>query len=628
MTDDNEDWRLAREGIKLLLNNKFEEAEELFTEKKDNIQMGAGYCFLTFMNALMTFEEDKLEESLQTLHDIEKRCVQDVGWLKSVKNKVFGSYSMSDPDLANKLEEQIILADSQVCIALLTFLQQDLTSYVKGGWVLRKAWKVYQHTYSQILTLYKKAYGDDAVIPGSQFPSWQVVTRSCSNSSLLSPSRSSEWSVPSTPSTNSNAFRNPLSYLASFAFSSSSQEVTIKPEVVARLMSAVSFGYGIFQLCLSLLPPSLLKLIHFLGFEGDRKIGISALMFSRQGNDMRGPLASLALLWYHTIIRPSFALDGANVKAGVNVAEQLINENEEEFGESALFLFFRGRVERLKSNIPKALEAYEAAIVKSCQREIRLLALHEVGWCYLILLDWGNAFHCFNQLRNRSKWSKSFYTYLTAVCVGACGDVDYAIRLAAEIPSLTNNEGNQIETFINRRVKKLPLPKTPSTGGEDQGTTQEPSPPQTCTDQLFFELLVFELLYLWNALPSCSEEHLNRMIEHCRACENEPMVGLSELIQGSVYLCFSSFDEAVTCFRAGLDKRSKCSSSEPESEGAVNDDHICVFSMFELAMILIQRPEAAEEGKSLLLQAQNNYKGYDFENRLTIRIHSALRKLG
>lgn len=71
-----------------------------------------------------------------------------------------------DSDLAEKLEEQIILADSQVCVALLTFLQQDLSSYVKGGWVLRKAWKVYQHTYSQILNLYKKTFGCDAVVPG------------------------------------------------------------------------------------------------------------------------------------------------------------------------------------------------------------------------------------------------------------------------------------------------------------------------------------------------------------------------------------------------------------------------------------------------------------------------------
>lgn len=95
MSEENDDQGLAREGIKLLLNNQIEEAEELFGEKKDNIQMAAGYCFLTFMNALMTFEDDKLDEAIQTLKDIERRCAQDVGWLKSMRNKVFGSFSYS-----------------------------------------------------------------------------------------------------------------------------------------------------------------------------------------------------------------------------------------------------------------------------------------------------------------------------------------------------------------------------------------------------------------------------------------------------------------------------------------------------------------------------------------------------
>lgn len=43
----------------------------------------------------MTFEEEKLQESLQTLRDMEKRCVQDIGWLRSVRNKVFGGYDDS-----------------------------------------------------------------------------------------------------------------------------------------------------------------------------------------------------------------------------------------------------------------------------------------------------------------------------------------------------------------------------------------------------------------------------------------------------------------------------------------------------------------------------------------------------
>ena len=41
-----------------------------------------------------------------------------------------------------------------------------------------------------------------------------------------------------------------------------------------RLMSAVSFGYGIFHLAVSLLPPKLLHLINAFGFEGDRQTGI------------------------------------------------------------------------------------------------------------------------------------------------------------------------------------------------------------------------------------------------------------------------------------------------------------------------------------------------------------------
>lgn len=56
----------------------------------------------------------------------------------------------------------------------------------------------------------------------------------------------------------------------------------------------------------------------------------------------------LSLLWYHTIVRPFFALDGSNVKAGVAAAKQLITECHTEFENSALFLFFAGRMERLE----------------------------------------------------------------------------------------------------------------------------------------------------------------------------------------------------------------------------------------------------------------------------------------
>lgn len=61
--------------------------------------------------------------------------------------------------------------------------------------------------------------------------------------------------------------------------------------MIIRLMGAVSFGYGLFQLGVSLLPPSLIRLINIFGFSTNRENGIACLMYARLGSDMRAPLA-------------------------------------------------------------------------------------------------------------------------------------------------------------------------------------------------------------------------------------------------------------------------------------------------------------------------------------------------
>ena len=68
---------------------------------------------------------------------------------------------MNDKNSATalKLEQQIIIADCQVLAAIINFLHQDWGSYMKGGWVLRKAWKIYQKSYAQIRQLYIKRIG-------------------------------------------------------------------------------------------------------------------------------------------------------------------------------------------------------------------------------------------------------------------------------------------------------------------------------------------------------------------------------------------------------------------------------------------------------------------------------------
>lgn len=65
---------------------------------------------------------------------------------------------------------------------------------------------------------------------------------------------------------------------------------------------------------------------------------------------LRLSFVRLALLWYHTIVRPFYALDGRNVQAGVETSKQLIDESKTTYHDSALFLFFSGRIHRLSVN--------------------------------------------------------------------------------------------------------------------------------------------------------------------------------------------------------------------------------------------------------------------------------------
>lgn len=69
-------------------------------------------------------------------------------------------------------------------------------------------------------------------------------------------------------------------------------ENNVTTEALDRLKGSVSFGYGLFHLCISMVPPHLLKIINLLGFPGDRLQGLSSLMYASESKDMKAPLAT------------------------------------------------------------------------------------------------------------------------------------------------------------------------------------------------------------------------------------------------------------------------------------------------------------------------------------------------
>lgn len=143
-------------------------------------------------------------------------------------------------------------------------------------------------------------------------------------------------------------------------------------------------------------------------------------------------------------------------------------------------------------------------------------------------------------------------------------------------------------------------------------------------DCSYWRLLVYEMLFMWNALSSCSELSLTAIIEDCSKSDdelNEPSLGLGRLILGASLVCVKRYEEAIDAYRTCIAMR--------EGELLQQDVHISAFAHYELAMLLLrqQQSEAKTEAKQLLLHVQQNYRSFDFDNRINVRIHSILRKL-
>uniref|UniRef100_A0A8C6UJU3 Tetratricopeptide repeat domain 39C n=1 Tax=Neogobius melanostomus TaxID=47308 RepID=A0A8C6UJU3_9GOBI len=551
--EDINDAELALRGINMLLNNGFKESHELFKAYRNySPLMSFGASFVSFLNAMMTFEEDKMQMALEDLKSTERLCESDnSGVIETIKNKIKRSADSQRSGVAavDRLQRLIIIADCQVYLAVLSFIKQDLSSYIKGGWTLRKAWKMYNKCYSDITQL-------------------QESHRR----------RATEQSTP-LPLSSSN----------------------INPEALDRLKGSVSFGYGLFHLCISMVPPHLLKIVNLLGFPGDRHQGLSALTYASESKDMKAPLATLALLWYHTVVQPFFALDGVDTQAGLMEAKSILKQREATYPNSSLFTFFKGRVQRLECQISSALTSFSSALeLASEQREIQHVCLYEIGWCSMIELNFREAYRAFGRLKNESRWSQCYYAYLTGVCQGATGDLEGAMTVFKDVQRLFKRKNNQIELFSMKRGERLRSPNV--------------------TKELCI-LSVIEILYLWKALLNCSAPKLQTMAQVLQGIEDASSTGLKYLLLGAINKCLHNTKEAVQYFHLAA----------RDEVGNLTNSYVQPYSCYELACVLLNSQEVLfvtfdfEEGRELL--KLEDYAGYDFENRLHVRIHSALASM-
>lgn len=251
--------------------------------------------------------------------------------------------------------------------------------------------------------------------------------------------------------------------------------------------------------------------------------------------------------------------------------EAILADSLEKYSNSPLFLFFNGRMQRMQSNIPGAIQSFENAYNIAIQNEIKLICLHEIGWCRLIELNFIKAMGHFYEMGMKSKFSKSFYIYVTMILQGVVGNYNNVLILRNDIQNIiarSCHRDNQIEKFILHRLSKIP---------------DNAEEIQKFTGQIFWKMLIYEMLYLWNSLNSCSTLALEQIILDCnnanKEFQSEPMVGLAKFIGGYCQVQLRNVQEAINAFSECLETRINL------KENVSKDLHVSAFCNYELAMI-------------------------------------------
>lgn len=102
----------------------------------------------------MSFDDEAMDSAYRCLENTESYC--EIG---SKKISIFSSSTSKEQQQMlsphDRLHCKTIIADCILFEALLVFLKQGLTSYVKGGYLLRKAYKMYEKIYEETEKLCK-----------------------------------------------------------------------------------------------------------------------------------------------------------------------------------------------------------------------------------------------------------------------------------------------------------------------------------------------------------------------------------------------------------------------------------------------------------------------------------------
>ncbi|KAF8944979.1 tetratricopeptide repeat domain 39A [Haplosporangium gracile] len=377
-------------------------------------------------------------------------------------------------------------------------------------------------------------------------------------------------------------------------------------------LGGIHFGLGTINIVLAMMPAKILRIISSFGYTGDKAFGFDLVSKAISGKGIRSPLGSLMFLAYYTILA-GFAPSVLG-ETNIPIADKILKDALRDYRESAFFLYFEGRNSRLKGNIKESTDAFELASSKATIEwgsELQRLCDYELGLNCAISLQWTDATVYFERLAKENYWSKAFFLYFKAASLEAAGHKKDALAIYQSIPGLVNRKfGGRtilVEQYVTRKVKLF-----------EQNGFEETNLP------------ALEILLIWNAFASMTPQDLQTSLIQVDAqiSKNRGSTGLDSLavlktIKGAILHQLGRHKEGAECLTWVMELPA----------GKIAEEKWAVpFACWE-AGVGSWMEDKDLQGDSRWTRAKGfwdkamGFSGYEFEFRLSVRIHAAMMRI-
>ncbi|OAD69218.1 hypothetical protein PHYBLDRAFT_87937, partial [Phycomyces blakesleeanus NRRL 1555(-)] len=346
----------VRKALDLFLDSRIPEAEAILApHRKKSMYYSLGHAFILFLKSMMTFQQTDIQTALDALKD----TVQIANGLRRKDGSwlawVKGNSVNDIKDMSRvHRHAELVFAESYLLKALLSILNDEsLVSFLREGLHVRNSYNTYK-----ILEKYV-SFVDQEAAEGKDVSAYGLDD---------------------------------------------------------HFTSGVALGVGCFNIMLSMLPTSVLRVVEFIGFSSDRAHGLSMLESIGGWEDyrLRRQFCDMVLMAYHIMLSKVVPLSDADPE----IASKVLAYNLGLYPSGVFFLFFSGRQLSSLGQFEDAKDQYRRAIdTQKDWKQLQHMCFWELGLLHLMQHQWQEGAKVYAMLTIESNWSKAVYTYLEATAL-------------------------------------------------------------------------------------------------------------------------------------------------------------------------------------------------------------------